>query len=34
MALGKVFLVLEFDSEEQQSQVQDILKEFSQGVKW
>lgn len=29
MALGKVFLVLEFDSEEQKSQVQDILKEIS-----
>lgn len=29
MALGKVFIVLDFDSEEQKSQVQDILKEIS-----
>lgn len=29
MALGKVFIVLDFDSEEQKAQVQDILKEIS-----
>lgn len=29
MALGKVFLALEFDSEEQKAQVQEILKEIS-----
>ena len=29
MALGKVFIVLDFDSEEQKAQVQDILKEVS-----
>lgn len=29
MALGKVFIVLDFDSEEQKAQVQDILKGIS-----
>lgn len=29
MALGKVFIVLDFDSEEQKAQVQEILKEIS-----
>lgn len=29
MALGKVFIVLDFDSEEQKAQVQDIMKEIS-----
>lgn len=29
MALGKVFIVLDFDSEDQKAQVQDILKEIS-----
>lgn len=29
MALGKVFIVLDFDSEEQKAQVQDILKKIS-----
>jgi hypothetical protein len=29
MAQGKVFIVLDFDSEEQKAQVQDILKEIS-----
>lgn len=29
MALGKVFIALDFDSEEQKAQVQDILKEIS-----
>lgn len=29
MALGKVFIVLDFDSEAQKAQVQDILKEIS-----
>ena len=29
MALGKVFIVPDFDSEEQKAQVQDILKEIS-----
>lgn len=29
MALGKVFIVLDFDSEEQKAQVQDIQKEIS-----
>lgn len=29
MALGKVFIALDFDSEEQKAQVQEILKEIS-----
>lgn len=29
MALGKVFIALDFDSDEQKEQVQDILKEIS-----
>lgn len=29
MALGKVFIVLDFDSEDQKAQVQDILMEIS-----
>lgn len=29
MAYGKVFIVLDFDSEEQKAQVQEILKEIS-----